>query len=135
MGTWKINLPPEPCTPYFPGQTLTRAFSGMLVSGPFHWIITLPRSSRKMSFLLKLFQESSTCQSQEGQGRTQGVIPPAPRGRGMAAYLHLRERGPRVCTKLWATALLCDPYCSVQACLCVTMRPRRSLCGGSCAHL
>lgn len=67
MGTWKINLLPEPCTPYFPGQTLTRAFSGMLVSGPFHWIITLPRSSRKMSPLLKLFQESSTCQSQGGR--------------------------------------------------------------------
>lgn len=71
MGTWRTTPLPELCTPWFLGQTLTRAFSAMLVLGPFHWIITFPRSSRKMSPSLKLFQESSTCQSQEGQGGRQ----------------------------------------------------------------
>lgn len=33
----------------------------MLQLGPFHWISTLPRSSRKTSPLLKLSQESATC--------------------------------------------------------------------------
>lgn len=40
---------------------LTLDFSAMLQLGPFHWISTLPRSSKKTSPLLKLSQESATC--------------------------------------------------------------------------
>lgn len=75
MGPWRTAPPRR--TPGFPGQTLTRAFSEMLLLGPFHWIITLPRSSRKMSSLLKLSQDSCTCQSQEG-GRETGCQTSSP---------------------------------------------------------
>ena len=71
MGPWRTIPPPKPCSPLFLGQTLTRAFPAALALGPFHWIIILPRSSRKTSLLLKLCQESSTCEGQ-GQGRDGG---------------------------------------------------------------
>lgn len=39
---------------------VTRSLSMRLLSGPFHWMISFPRSSRKTSPLLKLFQDIST---------------------------------------------------------------------------
>lgn len=68
--SWRTPLP-QVLHPLVPGKILTRAFSAVLVLGPFHWIIILPRSSRKMSSLLKLFQESSTFQSR-GEGVKEG---------------------------------------------------------------
>lgn len=45
----------------------------MLQLGPFHWINTLPRSSKKTSPLLKLSQESATCHREEREfGKVRG---------------------------------------------------------------
>lgn len=38
----------------------TLSFSMRLLSGPFHWMMSFPRSRRKTSPRLKLFQASST---------------------------------------------------------------------------
>lgn len=95
-GPTEDHPPCKPCSPSFPGRTLTRAFLAALALGPFHWIIILPRSSRKMSLLLKLCQESSTCEGQ-GQGGDRGSCcldpgkgpQPAPAHVGTAQACHL----------------------------------------------
>lgn len=51
----------------------TFSLSARLLSGPFHWMMSWPRSSRKTSPRLKLFQLISTC---SGMGRGQDVSPP-----------------------------------------------------------
>ena len=96
MGPWRTIPPPKPCSPLFLGQTLTRAFLAALALGPFHWIIILPRSSRKTSLLLKLCQESSTCegQGQGGDGGSYYLDPgmgpqPAPAHVSIAQVCHL----------------------------------------------
>lgn len=86
MMTTSRAASPQALYSQFYGQTLTRDFSEMLVLGPFHWIITLPRSNRKMSPLLKLFQDKVTFQSQERGVEGKGVRPPEPKageGEGM----------------------------------------------------
>lgn len=94
---------PQALYSQFYGQTLTRDFSEMLVLGPFHWIITLPRSNRKMSPLLKLFQDKVTFQSQERGVEGKGVRPPEPKaGEGGGGGGWAEQGVSPVCVRLYA---------------------------------
>lgn len=97
---------PQALYSQFYGQTLTRDFSEMLVLGPFHWIITLPRSNRKMSPLLKLFQDKVTFQSQERGVEGKGVRPPEPKaGEGGGGWA--KQGVSPVCMRLYAAVCVC----------------------------
>ena len=68
------------------GHTFRR--SPLLLSGPFHWTMTFPRSSRKTSPRLKLSQLISTCREETDIGqkeflgaRRRGLRPRTDRGR------------------------------------------------------
>lgn len=113
MGAQRASSP-EALYSQFLGQTLTRDFSEMLVLGPFHWIITLPRSNRKMSPLLKLFQDKVTFQSQERGVEGKGVRPPEPKAGGGDRGKGKRGRGEAECV-----ACMREVVCS---CLCVYVR-------------
>lgn len=83
----------------------------MLVLGPFHWIITLPRSNRKMSPLLKLFQDKVTFQSQE-------------RGVGGKRCQTTRTKGWGGKGKAGCVACMHEVVCS---CMCVYVRQQAGL--------
>lgn len=132
MGPWRTVRLPKPCSPSFLGWTLTRAFLAALALGPFHWIISLPRSSRKTSLLLKLCQESSTCEGQ-GQGGDRGSYcldpgkgpQPAPAHVSKAQVCHLcAASSMSVVWYVW-----CRYELRVDTHRCKHVRPRGSLCG------
>lgn len=108
MMTTSRATSPQALYSQFYGQTLTRDFSEMLVLGPFHWIITLPRSNRKMSPLLKLFQDKVTFQSQERGVEGKGVRPPEPKaGEGGGREGWAKQGVSPVCVRLYAAVCVC----------------------------
>lgn len=107
MMTTSRATSPQALYSQFYGQTLTRDFSEMLVLGPFHWIITLPRSNRKMSPLLKLFQDKVTFQSQERGVEGKGVRPEPKAGEGGGGGGWAKQGVSPVCVRLYAAVCVC----------------------------